>query len=66
MRGVQHYTDAGFECDESPSSAPSRANEANGHYSVRPVRALHNNKHGLYWLRFFYSRNKVGNGNHSS
>ncbi|RCG32901.1 hypothetical protein DQ384_00070 [Sphaerisporangium album] len=63
-RGTQHYTDAGLECDEFPfASTQQGAWKAAGHYSVRPVLALHNNKHGLYWLRIFYSRNRVGNNN---
>lgn len=57
---IKHYTDAGLECDEFPfASTDQGAAKANGHYSVRPVKAEHNENHGFRWLSRFYSGQRI-------
>ncbi|MFI6741226.1 Ig-like domain-containing protein [Nonomuraea sp. NPDC050451] len=58
LKWVQHYTQAGLQCDEFPFASTYQGKVGND-YSVRPINGLQNRNHGWTWLRTFYSRNRL-------
>ncbi|MFI7708093.1 NucA/NucB deoxyribonuclease domain-containing protein [Nonomuraea sp. NPDC049480] len=58
MKGVQHCTRTGLQCDEFPFSSTHEGKAGNG-CSVRPINGLQNRNHGWTRLRIFYSRTRL-------
>ncbi|WP_344953549.1 Ig-like domain-containing protein [Sphaerisporangium flaviroseum] len=58
LKGVQHYTQAGLQCDEFPFASTYQGKAGND-YSVKPINGVQNRNHGWTWLRTFYSRTRL-------
>ncbi|MFI7134687.1 NucA/NucB deoxyribonuclease domain-containing protein [Nonomuraea sp. NPDC050153] len=58
LKWVQHYTQAGLQCDEFPFASTYQGKVGND-YSVRPINGLQNRNHGWTWLGTFYLRNRL-------